>query len=70
MTNAEQTAAIAELQQQLGDLREATVRLARLHAIEVIERRIAPVAPTIDDSGEYGAVVKASDLLGTDEGQE
>ena len=69
MTNAEQTAAIAELQQQqLGDLREAIVRVAR--AIEVIERRIAPVAPTIDDSGEYGAVVKASDLLGTDEGQE
>lgn len=68
MNNAEQTAAITAMQEQIGELRDATVRLAR--ELDIINRRIAPVAAQLDDSGEHGAVVKSSDLLGTDEGAE
>lgn len=60
--------AVHELQKAVEDIH---TRLASLQgAIATINKRIAPIAPTIDDGGEYGAVVKASDLLGTDEGQE
>lgn len=68
MTNAEQTAAIADLNAAVASLTERCNLL--FAALEVINKRIAPIAPMLDESDELGAVVKSSDLLGTDEGAE
>jgi uncharacterized coiled-coil protein SlyX len=43
MTNAEQTAAIEEMQQQMAALQAENARLAV--QIDIINRRIAPLAP-------------------------
>lgn len=50
MTNAEQTAAIADLTAAVANL---TARYDALSAaLEVVEKRIAPIAPTLDESAE------------------
>jgi hypothetical protein len=64
MTDEAKTAAIEAMQQQLGDMREATVSLIR--EIDAIIRRITPIAPMLPEQLEEGAVVKASALRGTD----
>jgi hypothetical protein len=61
MTNAEQTAAIEEMQQQIAALQAENASLAV--QIDIINQRIAPIAPMLPEQPDYngGFVTPASD---------